>query len=46
MALERYIDGLQYWICANRDWSLTAMRYAKLPRVPNALPWLDVRRWQ
>jgi hypothetical protein len=28
MALERYIDGLQYWICANRDWSLTAMRYA------------------
>ncbi len=28
MALERYADGLQYWICANRDWSLTAMRYA------------------
>lgn len=27
-ALETYIDGLQFWICANRDWSLTAMRYA------------------
>lgn len=27
-ALETYIDGLQFWICANRDWSLTAARYA------------------
>jgi hypothetical protein len=29
--LTSYVDSLQYWICANRDWSLTAMRYA-LPR--------------
>ncbi len=27
-ALDRYFDGLQFWICANRDWSLTAARYA------------------
>ncbi|MCS6842192.1 MAG: terpene synthase [Roseiflexus sp.] len=27
-ALDRYFDGLQFWICANRDWSLTSIRYA------------------
>ncbi|MGC9041433.1 MAG: (+)-T-muurolol synthase [Roseiflexus sp.] len=27
-ALEKYVTGLQFWICANRDWSLTATRYA------------------
>jgi hypothetical protein len=27
-AIETYVDGLQSWICANRDWSLTAIRYA------------------
>jgi hypothetical protein len=26
-AIETYVDGLQSWICANRDWSLTAARY-------------------
>lgn len=28
-ALNTYVEALQYWICANRDWSLTAARYAQ-----------------
>ncbi len=27
--LNTYVEALQYWICANRDWSLTAARYAQ-----------------